>query len=240
MAYLAEKAGADAVLYAAIPQGNLSLALAQRYDFQATAAIQGGIIPMLRQPPSAKQYLSVASATHADLTAIAAGVNDFYCEHNLWNPVTSGSLQQFLDVQVAGVRPNQLFVVRRGEQVVGGLSLSDRTQLVRMRLTGVSRMVRLLGRVTGLLPADGVLRAITVREVWYKRGELDAGRYLWQSLRYQLRHQGNCLGIAYDPRDVLADVFQPPFWLPMLKARYLVRARQPIEMERPTYCIAGA
>jgi len=91
-----------------------------------------------------------------------------------------------------------------------------------------------------MLPKDGVLRALTVRRVWFTEGELDAGRYLWQRLRYQLRDRGNCLGIAYDPRDKLADLFQVPFWLPLVKARYLVRATGPLDPERTTYCIAGA
>jgi len=80
---------------------------------------------------------------------------------------------------------------------------------------------------------------LTVRRVWFRGGELEAARYLWNSLRYELREQGNCLGIAYDPRDRLAEVFQVPFWLPMFKARYLVRASSPLEADRPIYCIAG-
>ena len=50
-----------------------------------------------------------------------------------------------------------------------------------------------------------------------QRGGAEAAQYLWNSLRYELREQGNCMGIAYDPRDQLADVFQIPFWLPMLR-----------------------
>jgi hypothetical protein len=240
MTYLEEKAGADAVIYAAIPQGNISLALARRYGFQATVPIQGGVIPLRRQPPGRPPDLSVTAATHEDLASIAEGVNEFYREHNLWNPVTPASLQGFLDVQVAGVRPNRLYLVRRGDEILGGLSLSDRTQLVRMRLTGTSPLVGWLGRLTGVLSKDGTLRALTVRELWFKKGELQAGRYLWQQLRYQLRQHGNCLGIAYDPRDPLSDCFQVPAWLPMLKARYLVKANQTYQPERLTYCIAGA
>jgi hypothetical protein len=51
--------------------------------------------------------------------------------------------------------------------------------------------------------------------------------------------QGNCLGIAYDLRDLLADLFQIPVWLPMFKARYLVHAAAPLEAKRLVYCIAG-
>lgn len=239
LAYLLKRLG-HAVLYAAIPEGNLSLNLARRYGFLPTRQIQGGVIPMRQKPPPPIPGLDVRLASLADLPVFAEGANEFYREHDLWNPVTPASLQAFLERQVAGVHPNQLYVVTRGGEILGGLSLSDRTQLVRMRVTGASAFVRLLGDVLGVLPRDGVLRALTVREVWFRDGHLEAGRYLWQQLRYHLRERGNCLGIAYDPRDRLADLFQVPFWLPLVRARYLVRAGSAPEGERPIYCIAGA
>ncbi len=240
LAYLTERLGRDVVLYAAIPEGNISLNLAQRHGFISTRQIQGGVIPMRRTPPRLIPGLQIRPASREDLPAFAEGVNEFYREHDLWNPVTPASLEIFLERQVRGIRPNQLYIVTRGGEVVGGLSLSDRTQLVRMRVTGASAFVRLLGDLLGVLPRDGVLRALTVREVWFGDGQLEAGRYLWQQLRYRLRERGDCLGIAYDPHDRLADLFQVPFWLPLVKARYLVRADGSPEGERLIYCIAGA
>jgi hypothetical protein len=92
----------------------------------------------------------------------------------------------------------------------------------------------------GILDKEGVMRALTVRRVWHTEGELEAGRYLFQQLRYQLREQGNCLGIAYDQRDKLKAVFQVPVWMPLVKARYLVRAGETYNPKRLIYCIAGA
>jgi hypothetical protein len=96
----------------------------------------------------------------------------------------------------------------------------------------------MLGTALGILPASGILRALTVRHVWFAEGELESGRYLWQQLRYRLRDRGNSLGIAYDPRSALADLFQVPFYTPLFEARYLVRAES-AETARPIYCIAG-
>jgi hypothetical protein len=182
--------------------------------------------------------LSVRLATEADLPEIAGGMNRFYEEHNLWTPVTSSSLKAFLEKSIAGISPNQLYVVLRGERVIAGLSVSDRTRLVRMRISRLPALLRMLGTWLGILPASGILRALTVRQVWFAEGELESGRYLWQQLRHQLRDQGNCMGIAYDPRSTLADLFQVPVCIPMFKARYLVRA-ETVDTTRPTYCIAG-
>jgi hypothetical protein len=184
--------------------------------------------------------LNVCLATEADLPAIAQGMNDFYRDHDLWSPVDPATLADLMAREVARVRPNQIYIVSRGDRILGGLSLSDRTGLVRMRIARAPAYVRLLGAVLGVLPRSGVLRALTARRVWFAPGELEAGRYLWQRLRYQLRQRGNCLGIAYDPGDRLADLFQIPFWLPMFEACYTVRAPEPLVAKRRIYCVAGA
>jgi GNAT superfamily N-acetyltransferase len=237
--YITDLLREDTVLYAAIMGGNFSLKLVENYGFKTTTPVQGGIVPMLKRPPAPIPDLEVRPANRDELPAIVEGMNTFYREHNLWIPVSVDTLEDFLSQEVASVRPNQLYVAVRDDQIVAGLSLSDRTKLVRMRLTRAPWFVRTLGGLLGLLPASGVLDALRVRRVWFREGELEAARYLWNSLRYELREQGDCLGIAYDPRDRLADVFQIPFWLPMFKARYLVRASVPLEGERLIYCIAG-
>ena len=239
IAYVKDLLGPRAVLYGAVMEGNVSLSLAHLYQFQATDLIQGGIVPMRKTPPKLQPGLVVRPAANADLPAIAEGVNRFYRDHNLWSPASLSLLESFLDQEVAGVYPNQLYVVTRGNQILGGLSLSDRTNLVRMRISHAPAYVRTLGTLLGVLPKSGILRALTIRRVWFVEGELNAGRYLWQQLRYRLRDRGNCLGIAYDPSGRLAELFRVPFWLPMFKARYLVRAPEPSDAKRHTYCVAG-
>ena len=236
--YAEELMGADPMVYTAIPEGNVTLALTEAYQCQITGAIQGGVVPVSRSAPKAKPGLAVRAAQE-DLTTIAHGMNQFYREHNLWSPVSARSLEDFLNTEVAGIRPNQLYVATRNDRIVAGLSVSDRTELIRMHITNLPGYARWLGSLLGVLPRDGLLRALTVRHVWFADGELESARVLWQTLRYALRDQGNSLGIAYDPRDRLSDVFQIPFWLPMFKARYAVRASTALDPDRPTYCLAG-
>jgi GNAT superfamily N-acetyltransferase len=237
--YLASLTGGEIVLYAAIMQGNISLKLAERFDFQATEPIQGGVIPVRKHPPEPQPGLEVRTARQDDLPGIAEGMNRFYREHNLWSPVSAATLMAFLQREASGVRPNQLYVAKRGREILAGLSLSDCTKLVRMRVVRASWPVRLLGGWLGVLPPSGVLRALTARRLWFNPGELQAGRYLWQTLRFRMRDCADGLGIAFDPRDSLGNLFQVPRWLPMFPARYLVRAPGALQVERPTYCIAG-
>ena len=237
--YLTELFGSEVVLYAAIMQGNLSLKLAGHFHFQSTGPIQGGVIPVRKRPPARRPDLEVRQARPAELAHIADGMNRFYREHNLWSPVSADGLVEFLEKEVAGVQPNMLYVVARGAEIVAGLSLSDCTELVRMRIARAPWYLRVLGGLLGVLPTSGVLRAMTARRVWFDAGELPAGRYLWQTLRFRMRDRADGLGIAYDPRDRLKDLFQVPVWIPMFPARYLVQLPGILESERLTYCLAG-
>ena len=231
--------GADPMVYTAIPEGNVTLALTEAYQCQITGAIQGGVVPMLRSAPEAKPGLAVRAVEQGDLVAVANGMNQFYREHNLWSPVSASVLESFLNAEIAGIRPNQLYVAARDNRITAGLSVSNRTKLIRMKITNLPGYARWLGALLGVLPRDGLLRALTVRHIWFADGELESARLLWQHLRHALRDQGNSLGIAYDPRDKLAGVFQIPFWLPMFKARYAVRASTGLDPDRPVYCLAG-
>lgn len=237
--YAQELLGAEPLLYAAVPVGNASMALVDAYDFQKTRAIQGGIIPMRKRPPSEDPGLEVREVLETELDRIASGMNEFYRAHNLWSPVSARSLHAFVNTEIAEIRPNKLYVVIRAGNIVGGLSLSDRTGLVSMQVAHMPLVLRALGSMLGLVPKNGILRTLTIRRIWFKEGELQAARYLWQSLRYRLRRQADSLGIAFDTRDRLAAVFQVPFWLPLVKARYAVRCDKAIDYERPVYCEAG-
>ncbi len=240
LAHVDERLGPDAVVYSAVLAGNVSTPLIERLGFQATDSIRGALVPLRRRPPRAAGDLCVRPASAADWPALADGMNAFYAEHNLWSPVSVASLEDFAGREIAGLRPNRWIVVTRSGELVGGLSVSDRRPLVRMVVTRASLPVRLAGRALGILPADGALRALTIRHVWFRPDALDAARFLFQTLRFGLRERGSCLGIAWDPRDRVAEAYQLPRWLPAFPARYLVRAPERIEAERPTYCIAGA
>jgi hypothetical protein len=237
--YLETLLGAEPLVYTAIPEGNVTLSLAQDYQCQVTGAIQGGVVPMVRSAPAGVPGVTVRAVEQDDLAAVADGMNAFYQAHNLWTPVTPDLLDRFRHTQVAGIRPNELYVATRNQRITAGLSVSNRTELIRMKIENLPAYARVLGSLLGILPRDGILRALTVRQVWFIDGELETARYLWQTLRYTLRDRGNCLGIAYDPRDRLAGVFRIPFWLPMFPARYAVRAGAALDPERPIYCLAG-
>jgi hypothetical protein len=237
--YLKALLGAGPLVYTAIPEGNVTLTLAKSYQCQITGAIEGGVVPMLRSASAGTQGLAVRAVEQDDLAEVADGMNAFYQAHNLWTPVTPGLLDRFRNSQVAGIRPNELYVAARHQRITAGLSISNRTELIRMKIENLPGYARVLGSVLGILPRDGILKALTVRHVWFVDGELESARTLWQTLRHTLRDQGNCLGIAYDPRDKLGDVFRIPFWLPMFPAHYAVRGGAALDPDRLIYCLAG-
>jgi predicted N-acetyltransferase YhbS len=171
--YLETLMGADAMVYTAIPEGNVSLSLAEAYGCQTTGAIQGGVVPMLRSVPAGKPGLTVRAVDGDDLAAVANGMNNFYREHNLWTPVTPSLLDGFRNTHVAGIHPNALYVATHNHRITAGLSVSNRTELIRMKIANLPAYARVLGSLLGILPKDGLLRALTVRHVWFADGSLE-------------------------------------------------------------------
>jgi len=231
--------GEQALIYSAIPEGNVSQALVKPDQFHLTRAIQGGVVPLRRRPPKSLPGVIVRPASKAVLPAVAQGMNTFYQEHNLWDPVTPESLDAFLAEKVQGISPNEIYIAVQNEKVLAGLTLADHTKLIRMRIAGLPGFARMLGSILGLLSGEGLLLSLSIRRVWYQPGELEAARTLWETLRYTLRNRGTCLGIAYDPLDLLGQVFRVPRWLPMFKAHYVVQASKPPDPGRMIYCVAG-
>jgi hypothetical protein len=237
--YIHEVLGPESIVYGAVMEGNFSRSLGEKFGFSSTHAIQGGSVSMRHSPPRRPAGLEFRPATQEELPEIAQAMNDTYRDHDLWTPVTPAGLKDFLEQSVLGIRPNELWVVARENRLLAGFSLSDRTGLVRMQIQRASLPIRLLGGLLGILPRSGELRSLTIRRLWYKEGELEAGQYLWQQARYEFRERGSSLGIAYDPTDRLRQIFRLPPWLPMFKARYLVKGAPAGDTSRPIYCTAG-
>jgi len=240
---LARLVGEGFLAYGAVQAGNVTARLTHPFAPKTTRVIQGGVLPGLSRPPGPSPDLAVGPAEESEFQAFAAGANAFYQATNLWRPLSRASLARFVNQKAGpqGPHPNRLYVVRRQGSVIGGLSISDRRYLMPMRVQAPPLPVRWLGRLTGVLGADGAIRPFSVRHVWFQAGELEAGRYLWRQVRWGLSREGEgSFGIAYDPTSPLAQVFRVlPGW-PLVQAQYLVLADDEPLHNPFVYCTAGA
>lgn len=216
VAYARRRLGKETLLLAFIQEGNdASLAVAQKWAQQIGGELQSGLVRVRSKPPRSVAGVTVRAAQSADLASIAAGMNEFYRAYALYRPETAVTLSAWLQTSPFDTPIRRIFVAEtKAGEIVAGLAVTEQCRLTTMEVQQMPGLVRLLNKVVRMVPPDGVLRQLGVSKVWYAPGRQDAAQYLWQSIRWQSRHQGSHLVCSYDPRGALPDVLRLPFWLP--------------------------
>ncbi|MBM3471437.1 MAG: GNAT family N-acetyltransferase [Armatimonadetes bacterium] len=213
MAAARDQIGPDGVLYAHIQSNNTgSLRIFETLFDRMAGPIDFGGPPMRRRPMKRRPDVIVRPANHKELPLIAEGLNQFYADYDLFPPETEESLKDWLDDEL-----HHYHVAADAHgQVLAGIGVFDEPALRETEILDMPVPLKLLNRLVGLVPRDGVLRRLVTSRVWFRPGYLAAAQCLWQTLRFELREKGNMLGVGYDHMDGgLRRVFGLPRWLPM-------------------------
>lgn len=229
--YARQRFGEDVLLLAFIQQGNdPSLAVAQTWAQQIGGELQSSLMRVRSKPPRPVAGVIVRAAQPADLESVAAGMNEFYRDHALYRPETAATLTAWLQSSPFDTPIRRLFVAEsEADGIVAGLAVTEQCRLTTMEVQRMPGLVRLLNKVVHMVPPDGVLRQLGVSKMWYAPGRQEAAQYLWQSIRWQSRHQGSHLVCSYDPRGNLPGVLRLPFWLP--KGSSVLAAAGPVSID---------
>ena len=65
----------------------------------------------------------------------------------------------------------------------------------------------LLGRLTGVIPADRLIRSIELHLAWHAPGRVDALRGLWDAIRFEWRDRATNVVALADTRGSLFEAF---------------------------------
>lgn len=189
------------------------------------------IRPILRRKPPDPTGLSVHAAEERDYEEIAARSNRFYEDFQLYSVMSPDWLQSYIDPapHVYGY-----FVVRdaSGAQVAGAMT-SLRAALMYDEIRRMPRVLKLVNdRLLNIVPSDGMLRSMEVNFLWYER--LDAGRYLWNTLRWMFRDQVGTVTANFDARSRLHDAFQVnPWHMPKISVVVALHGPEMMDTSKP-------
>jgi hypothetical protein len=94
----------------------------------------------------------------------------------------------------------------------------------------------LIGRLTGMLPADRRFRSVELFLAWHRPGQVAAARALWDAIRAEWRGRATGVGAVVDPRGSLVE----PFHVgrlpgPRVETMVAVRSPVPIAEDRLVY-----
>ena len=214
--YAHEQMGEGGAILAFIQKGNSgSLAAAEKWGAVRNQHIRNSLIRTRQKPPTAVSHVTIRKAIPAEYEQIAHSLNAFYGEYDLYMPHTAKTLTAWLD-ETLFKRPFRHYYVAvdNKNQPLAGLAIAEQFRIVTMHVQNMPAPVRLLNKLVKMVPTDGILRQLSVSKLWYAPSQLRAAKFLWESMRWQLRDVGAHLLHSYDSRSPVVKIISPPFWMP--------------------------
>jgi hypothetical protein len=133
------------------------------------------------------------------------------------------------------IRQYRVAVTRDG-RVVAGAEIGERYRLMVDHIERVPLPIAVLGRLTGMLPADRVIRTIEVFGLWHVADQPAAARHLWDAIRHEWRDRVTNVAAQADPRGPLLDILGTGSRLaPRIEIMVPVRSPVAIDERAPVY-----
>jgi len=228
--------GDEGIIVTGIEAANAaSLATAQRWSTQRLGPVRVVIARVSRKAPNG-HGLEVRPIADGDVDAVVAGVNAFYEPYQLFPPQTPATLAAHLAPTAIGVIRQYRVAVGGDGTILAGAAVTERFKMMEDHVDQIPRPLELLGRVVPIIPPDRVIRTIDLSLVWHAPGQLDAGRFVWDAIRYEWRDRATHVGGPADPRGPLADVLRiGPTLIPRVQIMIPVQSSVALDEERPVY-----
>jgi GNAT superfamily N-acetyltransferase len=231
-------AGEQGVIFAGIQAGNTgSLKTAARWSSQRLDGhSRVGVLKVRRKPPKSLPRLEVRPVRPDELEQLADRQNAFYAGYNLYPADTAATLDEWRGQLFFGQTQRECFVaVDAGGRLVAGLAVTFEGPLITSHVLRMPRALRLANVLFQIVPPEGTLRRLKVERFWFGPGRVDAGRFLLESIRWQLRDRGTTAMIFFDPTSPLREAIKLPRLIPATTGSVVLSAPVPAVATRYIY-----
>ena len=230
--------GPETLILAEIQERNeASLRAAKTWATQIVEArIRHLFARTTNRPPRPQPRLTVRAAGGTDWEAFAEATNRFHQNEELYPTATADSLRTFHARAPFGF-PLQTALVAVDSQgaLAAGLSVVFDGLVETGLYPSLPWGLKLVNGFLKFAPSGGVLKRLTVRDLWFQPGAEAAALHLWQSAAWLLRDKGNRLMISVDSRGLLADVLPKQAFLPEEGGVLALASDQPLDPNRPLF-----
>lgn len=170
---------------------------------------------------------SFRKATFDDLEEIATGLNQFYAEYNLYQLTSGPALEKWLqpvEIDRGSLELARYYVaLDEQHQLVAGMGIFNTSALYDVKVVKSPQVINFLNKFLKVIPEDGFLRMLTISRTWYKPGQLEVAKKLWEKVRGIESKQGRSLIVSFDPHSIIQkQLFSPPVYQPTSKLHLVV------------------
>lgn len=215
-----------------------SRAVAQKWCREfIESAFEINIRQAKERPPKPMDGITVREIEPNEYEEFAAQYNTFYKDYNLYEPINAESIKSTLAVNVSGRKPYRCYTaVDRQGNLLAGAQTWARGILKSDMFIDPPASLRILNYFIHLIPKDFKIRDVAVNGIWYQPDKIRAATFLWESIRWLCRDQGNSFIIGFDPKDPVQKVVQlKPWHQPRPKIRLALHGPTPIDREKTLF-----
>ncbi len=200
----------------------------------AESALYIMVLPVRTSAPNLPSGITAREVEAQEYEEFAARQNRFYKDYHLYSPSNVDSITHALDVSVEGRNPYRYFAaVDKNGNLLAGAQTWARGMLKSDTINQPPAPLRVINNILHLLPPDFTIRDIAVNGLWYEPGQLDTARFLWESIRWECRHQGTTITAGFDPRDpARLAVTLRPWHQPRPQITLAVHGPEPMDSSR--------
>lgn len=230
--------GPDTVFLAAIQASNEGSVKAAKT--WATQVVEGRVRPLFSRTvgraPTPLPGVTVRFARDADWDAWAQGANAFLQGVECAPVFDAASVREFHERQPFGF-PLQacLVAVSEDDKPIAGLSVVLEGLVESGLYPVLSAGLNLANLFRRFAPSGGVLKRLSVRNLWYSPGYEAAAKNLWNSAAWLLRDKGNRLTAAVDPLSPLASVLPHRRFTPDEGTLLALASDKPLDLAKRLY-----
>jgi predicted N-acetyltransferase YhbS len=230
--------GEDGVIMAAVEGTNsASLATAHRWATQVLGPVRIVIARTTNRAAGTPHGMTIRPLSDSDIPAVLAGAEAFYAGYDLVPHLTADWFAAALAPTSLGGSIRQYRVAAAADgTLLAGVGITERFRLMADRIDAMPLPLTVVGRLSGLVPADRIIRSIELYLAWHVPGRVDALRALWDAIRYEWRGRAtNVVGLA-DPRGSLIEgLHVGPTFAPRIQLMAPVQSPTPLDPDRLLY-----
>lgn len=229
--------GGEGVIVTSVEASNAaSLATAHRWSTQLLGPVRIVIARVSAKAPRTDR-VNVRAPTENEIPQVVEAVNAFHEGYDLFPRQTPARFAATLSATVGGDRFRHYRVAVAGDgTILAGAAVTERFRLMTDHIERIPRPLHLVSAVVPILPRDRTIRSIELSLAWHAPGRTDAGRSLWDAVRYEWRdHATHATGEA-DPRSSLMEMFHVGFtFAPRVQLMIPIHSPVPVDETRLVY-----
>ena len=186
--------------------------------------------------PHAADARVVFRPAEDEVGTVLDAIGTFYVDHDLVPRLTpEGFAAAFGPTRSGETIRHYRVAVGDDGTLLAGVAVTERFKLMVDHIDRMPLPLAVIGRVTGILPADRVISSIELSLGWHAAGRIDALRRLWDAIRVEWHGRATNVVAEVDPRGSLVEAFH--VGRTMIPQPDLIPVHSPVPLDgsRPVY-----